>query len=131
MPLGLLSGVVNALGLRIYSSRHAKGVHVQGSRSDLGNTSFSTNPVELLHQVVQDLMTPDHDLNYILRRCEFACGLLDWNEQAAWFSRELSGYSAEDQLPDYRIVPARLVWVASELQSAYERLTVTSEQVNR
>ena len=92
--------------------------------------SFSTNALEIFQQVVQDLMTSDHDLRYILRRCEFACGLLNWNEPAAWFSRELSGYSAQDQLPEYRIVPARLVWVASEL-SAYEMMRVTVEQAVR
>ena len=74
-------------------------------------------------------MTPDHDLRYILRRCEFACEICGWHEQSEWFSRELNGYYTEDQLPNHRIVTARFVWVAKPLQNLYERLQVSAELV--
>jgi len=84
--------------------------------------------LELFYQVVQSLMTPGHDLQHILRRCEFACGISGWQEQSQWFSRELNGYGVEDELPHYRIAPAQLKWLAQDLQMR-ERVTVNTEQI--
>lgn len=92
--------------------------------------SAPKDALELFREVVESLMTPDHDLQHILRRCAFACGLCGWQEQSQWFSRELNGYGPDDDLPDYRIVPAQFKWLPRDIQLR-DRVTLTAEQFIR
>lgn len=63
---------------------------------------------EIFAETVRELVSRDHDLQGILRRCFHACRLINWNTEAAWFHRELTGYSDGDLLPPYREVHGRL-----------------------
>ncbi len=50
MRVGQLSesDAVDSLRLPFYSSRHARGSHVQGTQFDLGNTSYKVRPTKIL-----------------------------------------------------------------------------------
>jgi hypothetical protein len=76
---------------------------------------------ELLAEVLRDLTQPDHEakLKLALRRCQFACQLLNWIEQRDWFQRELNGYQAPAEVPAHRFVAGDLVW--RPIASAHQR----------
>lgn len=66
--------------------------------------------IQIFSEVIRDLTTADHDLTLILRRCQHACQLLDWQSQRDWFQRESSGYPTGIEVPWHRKVRGRLVW---------------------
>ena len=66
--------------------------------------------VQLLDQVLADLISPNRDLKSVLRRCQHACRLLDWDAPQSWFDQELNGYQSLKDLPPYRKIRGRLVW---------------------
>jgi hypothetical protein len=60
--------------------------------------------LELQH----DAMNGEADLTSLLRKCVVIASKLDLKDFLAWTNNELRGYSDDEKLPSYRLVPAEL-----------------------
>lgn len=60
----------------------------------------------LLDQIEQDALNTAVKLADVLRKCIALGGRAGSEELRSWASRELRGYGADDQLPEYRIIGA-------------------------
>src|SRR5690242_16495470 len=66
-------------------------------------TTQQEEATQIFDEVVRDLSNPSHNLKSAMLRSLHACTLLGWTEQREWFRQEISGYSDETVLPQYRI----------------------------
>jgi hypothetical protein len=64
--------------------------------------------LSLIDQIEQDALDDRVPVATALRKCVVLGGRSGSEELRDWATRELKGYRGEDQLPDYRLVPAPL-----------------------
>lgn len=64
----------------------------------------------LFEEVATALTVPNPDLVICARKCLRATDLLEWHDQSMWLNLELEGYPTGAELPNYRIIPASLVY---------------------
>ncbi len=84
----------------------------------MSRPSRTEQAAQLFGQVVDAILSGDFGLVAVLRTCSHACGLASWTEAQQWFQRELEGYGADVQLPEFRRgLPGTKSWQAA---SAYD-----------
>lgn len=66
--------------------------------------------ISILHNVLQDLTSPNHDLFIIMRRCQHVCEILGWQSGKDWFHQEINGYYPNTPLPPHRKINGIKNW---------------------
>jgi len=78
-------------------------------------SSSQGEAIDILKEILDNFFSSQAvDLKNLLRRCAYACEILGWGEQLAWFQNELFGYPSDVELPLYRkAIRGRVVWRAT------------------
>lgn len=66
----------------------------------------------LFRDIISELTSQTRDLKSVLRKCQHACHLIQWEEAELWFQRELRGYDSSGEIPAYRKIRGKLIWRA-------------------
>lgn len=74
--------------------------------------------MKLADEIVDILSSIDGVLTEALIKTKVLLHKIGHKELAVWVNKELNGYSGEDELPDYRIIPAQVL--VSATNGAYE-----------
>ena len=80
----------------------------------------------LLEQIEQAALDDTADITGALRKCVALGGQSGSEELRTWATRELKGYNASDQLPEYRTVGAPIA-----LDGATFNAHITGQQTRR
>lgn len=66
--------------------------------------------VTILHEVIQNITTPNRDILAIMRQCQHVCEIMEWKSTKIWFHQELNGYLPNTPLPPYRKISGIKKW---------------------
>lgn len=64
--------------------------------------------MKLLYELEKDIIDSNIDLTQILRKAQVLAYKLKVSDMKTWVDNELNGYKGTNNLPDYRILPAKL-----------------------
>jgi hypothetical protein len=74
--------------------------------------------MKLVDEIIEILSSNDGVLTEALIKTKVLLHKIGHKELVVWVNKELNGYSGEDELPDYRIIPAQVL--VSATNGAYE-----------
>ncbi|WP_198013356.1 MULTISPECIES: hypothetical protein [unclassified Psychrobacter] len=67
--------------------------------------------MKLVDEIIEILSSDNGILSNALIKTKVLLHKMGHKELVMWVNKELNGYSQDDELPDYRIIPAQVVFL--------------------